>query len=368
MNITFLVGNGFDVRMGIKSGYKDVEDHYCSLSDKPEVICKFQNEIRNSGRYWSNFETAMGKYTGKFGENELNIYRTCMDDFTTELYQYLESEEAKIDFNLCKSKIAEVFVNAMTHYNAELGKKYQFEIARIIQSRQEPLTFNFISFNYTSILDKCLGLTFDKSPIGQHKSGNGAYSHYVNQNVIHVHGRIPDSIVMGVDNDSQIANPIWAKNKRFGDCYIKPAINARDGNLADEDADKLINESTLIYIFGMSLGETDKTWWKKLGIWLEKPDHRLIIYGHNPNYSKAQLTHNRKNIYEDGVRDRFLDLADIPEEKRDSIEGKIYVVYHSSLFDVDLVKLTQSERIAKVFKPKQSSDIQREGEKELVHK
>ena len=44
----------------------------------------------------------------------------------------------------------------------------------------------------------------------------------------------------------------------------------------------IIQNSDEIYIYGMSLGETDMFWWKAIAEWFEKDliNHKLVVYCH----------------------------------------------------------------------------------------
>ena len=48
MNVTFLIGNGFDLGIGLKTAYSDFYDIYCMphQGDSPAVV-KFKSEIQS---------------------------------------------------------------------------------------------------------------------------------------------------------------------------------------------------------------------------------------------------------------------------------------------------------------------------------
>ena len=65
MQITFLVGNGFDISLGLQSSYSSFNKWYCNLDSDKKHILDFRKEIKddikNGGRNWSDFERALGK-------------------------------------------------------------------------------------------------------------------------------------------------------------------------------------------------------------------------------------------------------------------------------------------------------------------
>lgn len=340
MRITFLIGNGFDMRMGIASSYKSVEAHYIGLNKSSKTLQEFQKALSYNGEYWSNFELGIGKYTAHFDVGDQQSFNACLEDFTTELGTYLQAEEEKVDFALCDKEIKEEFVRSIKNFDGELERSYREQLSNILATG-DAVEFKFISFNYTHLLDKCLELSFDeKTVVGSHVRNSTRYNHIVNTKVIHIHGELPEPIITGVDNPSQIENEAWAKQSRFLQRIAKPSINARYGALVDNEASKAIKESHIICLFGMSMGDTDKTWWKLIGQWLSSPDHRLVIFAHKSDLVGKILTLPRRFILEDEFKDKFLDLAEISNTDRPVIENRIFVNINSSLFNVNLVELT----------------------------
>ena len=58
MNVTFLVGNGFDIGLGLKTRYSDFYEEYCK-ADKAdsEAITKFKRTLRE----WQNNKSSFSK-------------------------------------------------------------------------------------------------------------------------------------------------------------------------------------------------------------------------------------------------------------------------------------------------------------------
>ena len=344
MRITFLVGNGFDMRMGIASSYKTVEAHYVGLARTDEAIKEFQESLKGNDKYWSNFELGIGKYTSHFDVEDQQKFNACLEDFTTELGNFLQLEEKRVDVSLCEKDIKEEFVRSIKNYDGELAQSYKDQLKNILSSG-DAVEFRFISFNYTHLLDKCLELSFDeKTVVGSHVRSGTRYDHIVNNQVLHIHGELPGPIITGVDNPYQIENEAWAKQNRFLQRIAKPSINARYGALIDNAASNMIKQSNIICLFGMSMGDTDKTWWKQIGQWLFSTDHRLVIFAHNSELIGKTLTLPKRFSLEDESKDRFMDLAGISNSDRPVIESRIFVVINSSLFNINLVDLTKKNR------------------------
>ncbi len=346
MQITFLIGNGFDIHMGIASAYKMAEANYIGIPKKDPQIQSFQKSLQENGDYWSNFEAGLGKYTNEFKEDQQADFQLCLDDFTEELIKYLQAEEEKIDYELCLEEIKKEFTRSLSKYDADIPNKYKKELNSIIESGGD-VVFRFVSFNYTHIFDQCIQQSFDNyAVVGTHTLRGGNYNHMVDTRVLHIHGELPGPIIMGVDNQNQIANEKWADQIRFKQKIVKPEVNSRAGSLIDDEVIRLIDESNIICIYGMSLGETDKTWWKQIAGWLRSEDHRLVLFCHNNDYSRTGFTHQRQFDIQDRIIDKFFEMAEISSANRDTVVNKILVIINPNLFNTDLVQLTKQKKHA----------------------
>ena len=94
----------------------------------------------------------------------------------------------------------------------------------------------------------------------------------------------------------------------------------------------------------MSIGETDKTWWKLIGSWLQGADRRLVLFGHSSSYSQVGFTHQRQFDIQNNLIDKFLDLAEIQGADRDALENKIIAVINPNLFNINLVQLSEQKK------------------------
>jgi len=63
MNITFLIGNGFDRNLGLKTTYSDFIKWYKKTPPKTDILKKFREYINDNEELWSAAEEELGKYT-----------------------------------------------------------------------------------------------------------------------------------------------------------------------------------------------------------------------------------------------------------------------------------------------------------------
>ncbi|MEB2787271.1 AbiH family protein [Algoriphagus persicinus] len=68
MNILFLIGNGFDLNLGMNTRYADFYEYYNKYikSSSPKVLT-LKNEISENLQNWSDLELALGQYSSNWG-------------------------------------------------------------------------------------------------------------------------------------------------------------------------------------------------------------------------------------------------------------------------------------------------------------
>ncbi len=92
----------------------------------------------------------------------------------------------------------------------------------------------------------------------------------------------------------------------------------------------LLKSSDVIYIYGMSIGETDKLWWDRIcEIMKERKNLQLIIYNYEaPTDELFQL---KFRLFGNRERDKFLAFSKLKEEDKKTLEkeftlqGQIYL-------------------------------------------
>ena len=97
MNITFLIGNGFDIALNLKTSYSNFYDWYCKQPSDIPHISEFRKDIDDdvnskisaAEKTWADFELGIGKYTSKFTKEEVEQYLECIDDAQEQLRIYL---------------------------------------------------------------------------------------------------------------------------------------------------------------------------------------------------------------------------------------------------------------------------------------
>ena len=334
MNITFLIGNGFDRNLGLDTTYSDFVRHYKKISPKTENLKKFYAYINDNEDLWSNAEIAMGKYTNEIETGKAEAFSECHTDFCEQLAQYLKGQMERMDYDDSKESIINAFSNLNKIIQSFPTQERETLNALYKNRNGEQITFNFICYNYTDTLDQCISLLKNEpNSLGSHKYGVQVLNHSIGQ-LCHVHGTVDNEMVFGVNDDSQISK-LDIFDCEDGDLYknmlIKIQANASYLQNTDAKALQLIQNSHLIYIYGMSIGETDKLWWDRICTWLSASSERhLIVQKYDmPVKTVIQLPYQ---LAERRARRDIIKHSSLEENKKKSIESRIHIT-GENIFD-----------------------------------
>ena len=332
MNILFIIGNGFDLRLGLPTGYPHFLNHYKEQNPKhnievktsKEEFFKFIGHVENEE--WKDLEVSLGNFTSHLTDKTrfLEFYR----DINLSLVDYLSDIEEEANSTFTDEQSEHLKQSLLTPYNYLNNREKELFKSRIEAGGLEA---SIISLNYTSFLE-----TLCKSHIEIGKYSDIPDSPHIfrlNQ-IKHIHGRLTEkSILLGVDNEEQISNEDFRLDEDILDVMIKPRGNENIGSLIDRECQDLIKEADVIYIFGSSLGETDKMWWTAIKERFSNSQAIILYFVHDKNAISTLSTEMsfkrsaRQQLIralglegnEAGYRDRILialNTAMFPEEKK----------------------------------------------------
>ena len=346
MNVTFLIGNGFDRNLGLATTYAEFVKEYKTIKPLSKTIEDFRKHIKDNEELWSSAEIALGQYTAQLDSGKGAAFSECHTDICEELAKYLKDQQKRINYGIIPEKASEALIslNAIlqpfpTQENDTLNEVFT-------KHNHESRNFNFIIFNYTDTLDKLLEITQKKPDIlGTHKHSGQILKHTVGR-VCHVHGTVDGEMVFGVNDDSQIA-----KNEVFecedGDLYknllIKQQANATYLENTDAKAAKILSDSHLIYIYGMSIGETDKLWWNRICKWLKGSSERHLIIQKFSMPDKGVLP-SKYQLAERNARRDITRYCDLDEVAKRDVETRIHVTNHNIFKAIKEVAMSKEEQ------------------------
>ena len=335
MNITFLVGNGFDKALGLKTSYAEFYEWYSKEPSSSDAIRRFkehiQKDITNTGgEYWSDFELGLGKYTSEFNLESVDEYIECYEDAHEKLIEYLKKESSKYDVDSYDDKIISDVANGLAVFYEELNPVEKNKIATLFKGDLlNNSRIRFITYNYTNTIDQLVN-RLSSSPLKEWNSRDGKKSLIVESKLIHLHGTCDLYPIIGVNDISQVSNKKLLENIEFSSIMIKEnSINAI-GYYWREDAIKAINDSQIVCVYGMSLGATDAFWWETLMIWLATNSSRkLIVYWYSQD-EKNTISLVKKVRNEQRIKDTLLSYCNFDESKKKYIGMQIFIIVNSN--------------------------------------
>ena len=152
MNILYVIGNGFDINVGLKTDYQSFYDYYLSEPSRSEDILKLKHHL-SSERYetWADLELGLGKYSEKVAS--VSEFKEIYFDISDRLKEYLTKEI--ISFSV-SPHINSVFLEDFRFPHLHLNAGMTREIGSYLRNTGGPYDINIISFNYTDIIERII--------------------------------------------------------------------------------------------------------------------------------------------------------------------------------------------------------------------
>lgn len=332
MNIVFLIGNGFDINLGMKTSYADFYDDliktYIGATPPEEKLQRSIAKYKDTN-LWADLEKGLGEYTAEL--SSLKELRDVYFHLNDALKSYLSDQ--KLDDRYLTS-------DAATKLKKDLFQPFHLFRPRLRQSIQEYVNpgsvvtdeVNIITFNYTDTIEKILEAGNFKLPVELGvKNTNG--SKRVLKSIYHIHGTLDDSeLIMGVNDKSQIKNEHLAKDPSALSMLMKPETTISRGDLLDDKCEKLMREADMFCLFGLSLGETDNKWWKLLAGRFTSSNAHIIYYAHtNKVVGHSQDLWDMERSYRDMLLEKFAGKS----ADKDALTSRVHVLVNSKMFKLE---------------------------------
>lgn len=269
-NITFIIGNGFDLSLGMKTKYTDVYADYIKSPSSSDIIANFKKELKskeaNNYEKWSDFEMGMAEYAKTLPSEE--VFVKCVRDFKGYMVQHLQEENNRA-IEWIRANVNNQAM--MSELSRSLEQFYDGLIPNDVNKmkammRKSNIVRDYITFNYTTSLDEFLVASV-------------RHNKFLESTPIHIHGKLGSDIVLGVDDSEQLSGISYSLTKKGERAFVKTIFNEQFDMARVESAKKVIHDSSIICIYGFAMGESDNTWVWTLSDWLEKDDsHHLVVY------------------------------------------------------------------------------------------
>lgn len=338
MNVTFLIGNGFDVNLGLKTKYTDFYDSYIESNSKlPDNNCvkKFCNLIESDYKTWGDFEAAFAKNV----EGTPEQIRDILGDFTVKLAYYLRQqlENCNYDDNTISTKFKSFLTHSYdlleTKDKAIMQNKYKSHM-----NSNDNIKVNFIDFNYTDTIEQLIAnyrrYNNDSTVLRRY----GTSSNYAESfgEILHIHGTLDDLIIIGIDSIQQITYEDLKCNTLVEKYCVKSKMNDEYGySQVEARYVQMINNSEIIYAYGISFGESDKSRWTIINEWLKKDTkNKLIIFKYDTKFNTYDKVY--RNLVLDAINDaknEYLKILGFSEDE--------YERYHEQIFVIDSADVLQ---------------------------
>lgn len=325
MNIVYIIGNGFDINLGMKTKYVDFYEYYKDIESEKKTVQLLKNEILSNYKTWSDLELALGKYTEHINSTE--DFDEIFEDIIDRLADYLEIQENNFDFN--SIDIAK-FNDYLAFPEKHLLKADENQIKLFKENwLKNHWKIDIITLNYTSMIEKIIDYEASKSiELTKH---NNEYKVYL-RSIQHIHGYLNERMIIGVNDVSQIKNAKFHNNYNILNAFIKSNTNKVSKYTVDDICKKQIEIANLICVFGSSLGETDKIWWELIGKQLVSRNCKLIIFERGENISKRYVHKGDRRVQE--VKKIFLEKTNLTEDEKELIGQNIFIGINTEMFNL----------------------------------
>lgn len=336
MNITFLVGNGFDINLGLDTRYTDFYPKYLDKGYN-DII---SNAIADNYDNWADLEIALGKLLKDITPEQVNEFLDSKGRLEGDLAEHLRYQESRLAYS--GNNLPHEFQKNIIGFHQEFSAKERTDFQSWLSTVAASIVYQFISFNYTRCLDDIVEIGKTVQPFASHDFRSGAHYKDSVGTVHHIHGTLDDDLILGINDITQIDNSVLQADSRVVDYIVKPEVNEALGGQRIETAKKIINASDYIGVYGMSIGDTDLMWWQYLLAWLQKKESRrlvLYVYADPSDNPSGQEKLRRTNMW----KDTFLTQAGADADIAKKVRGQLIVVVRSKIFNFDSVSVKEQD-------------------------
>ncbi len=362
MNITFLIGNGFDVNLGLKTLYADFYDTYIDSNesrDNDDPIKMFCDKLKDDrsvyeeyekNKYifskkpdfieeWKDFEIFFAKYA-KGNKDDIS---KIIADFNNKFTEYLRVQDGLCDYS--DKSIIESFKEFVILPYRYLERKHMHEIQTFYESkRAEDHTYQFINFNYTNTVSELVRKF--KNVYSPSELVAGRKFSNIFPSVLDIHGNINgEYIIVGIDSLEQFSDDNLKNNLKAARHCVKKVINEEFG-YGDRETQfaKIIKNSDIIYTYGLAFGATDASRWEIVRNWLKVgAHHKLVIFKYKSGFDDINGM-SKGPLYDaiDDTRDEYLKILGFDEnENFEDYYNRIYVLDSNKVLNFRLVQETE---------------------------
>lgn len=330
-NCVYIFGNGFDLRMGMPTSYPDFLKYYEGIKTPDYTVASIKQSFLSKvkiekGQEWKDLDIALGLFTKDVFDVE--SFKDFYRDISSALKEYLTLAEENLP-NLSPDDEIKFWEDLMfpEDYIHVKSRKKVFDI----YSHKDKVTANIINFNYTNTLEHLLS---SKKDVFNGYGDSSRSSRFWIRDIKHVHGKLNESdLLFGVNDLSQIENEDFCMDENFQDLIIKPKGNEELGTGVDTECASLISEADIFYIYGTSLGPTDKLWWDCILHRFMNSNAILLYFHYTSQKVKKDLLERDYIGIERELRKLVMERIGIEGDIR-SFRDRIFVARNTDIFPI----------------------------------
>ncbi len=326
MNILYIIGNGFDEAQGMNTSYPDFYKYLKTLptNDNP-LLGKLINSISDKNELWSDMEKGLGLFTKEIVNSE--DFDTLYFDLSDKLQEYLKTEEDHFAPSEHSKKKFQKDIFSIRENLADSDKLRYDAFLNNIHMSASLKEVSVMTLNYTNTLEELFSVANRNFPLVYFSNYN------ILRKIIHIHGILDDTIILGVDNEDQIGNENFKNNLKIKDYLIKRQSYESIKTTKHIICKNLIENANIIVLYGVSLGDTDKSWWRIIGDNLIKRNNLALIqylYAPNtiPQTRKQKIAQLEREQQYNIMRKMDID----PSLFNESIKERLFFVVNSKAF------------------------------------
>ena len=336
MNITYIIGNGFDLGLGLNTRYSDFVEflsgrikHWLTTNEKSwnrdeKRFAEWLEGkiVENKNEFWHDAEEAFGGLPfSVFGEQRRDLVQFCHGLFQSEMAEWIATKN--VQFSVPKGSEKEIggkFVYALLYgWLKGLSEDVRTEMENDVTNGS--VVINILSFNYTDCIEKLLGgidgTINEITEIGNLKRDTRILS------PIHVHGKVDTvgrsaDLVFGVDDATQITGVETTANDEILSRLIKERYLGYTRKRSEREARDVLSNSNWVIVLGHSFGKTDGRWWKRIFDDLSVDQYNIVVC---PFYSNKEEV---PSYISDPIRYPRMSAERVFQSVKDSVRDKIY--------------------------------------------
>jgi len=232
-NVLLIVGNGFDLNIGLQTSY----NHFLSSLDIHSLSNNLIHELnKRNNTNWVDIENEL-ESCAIDNLREINVINKKANNnekiYKLERQEYIELKKL-LKYYLKKQHVQNLLL--------DIDDKSSYMILSNLLKRNN-INLTVLNFNYTHTIEYLFKEIEDKfSGIQNHNLTN------VSKQIIYVHGKLESDIVFGINDYARVEKEHRYLHKSF------------DNHTTTININKLLEDNNEIIFYGYSLGNTDASY------------------------------------------------------------------------------------------------------------